>query len=243
MNYLILFLGVYASMMWKLYSTAEGSDRWPFWSLLMIGYTASMMRLCFVIPCFNLNRSISRKTWNDKTLMVFLGSGGHTGEMLRMLSTVKSLDSLKHITFVTSTGDEGSQKMLTKFIEERSLRASYSFVDLPRARRVGEPLVSSFLSTVKSIMFVFNVFPNIEYPPDILMLNGPGTTVPLAIFYTFLNVVQFSHTTKIFYIESLARVNSLSTSGMICRPLAHRFLVQWPKLAVKTSTEYKGILV
>lgn len=172
--------------------------------------------------------------------MVFLGSGGHTGEMLRMLASVPSLPQLRHITFVFSIGDVSSSQALRKFADKHNID-NYSLVELPRARRVGEGALSSVFSTIKSMLFMFSVLPRIEHPPDVLMLNGPGTTVPLALFYTVSNLLGSS--TSIFYVESLARVRRLSASGKLCRPLAHRFLVQWPQLATSTGAEYKGILV
>jgi beta-1,4-N-acetylglucosaminyltransferase len=172
--------------------------------------------------------------------MVLLGSGGHTGEMIRILSTIHSLKDFKHITFVWSIGDISSYELLKKLIESSEL-ANYSFLELPRARTVGEAFTSSVVSTLKSIIHSFTLLPLIEYPPDILMLNGPGTSVPLVLFYTLSNL-RGTHT-KMVYIESLARVNKLSMSGLLCRPLVHRFVVQWKGLAKKTNGEYYGILV
>jgi beta-1,4-N-acetylglucosaminyltransferase len=49
---------------------------------------------------------------------------------------------------------------------------------------------------------------------------------------------------EIIYIESFARVETLSLTGKLLYPFVDRFLVQWPELSKKLGqAEYKGILV
>lgn len=49
---------------------------------------------------------------------------------------------------------------------------------------------------------------------------------------------------EIIYIESFARVESLSVTGKLLYPFVDRFLVQWPQLSnIFDKAEYKGILV
>lgn len=49
---------------------------------------------------------------------------------------------------------------------------------------------------------------------------------------------------KFIYVESLARVNQLSLSGRLLRPISDRFIVQWKQLADRyPGVEYYGILV
>lgn len=50
--------------------------------------------------------------------------------------------------------------------------------------------------------------------------------------------------TRTIYVESFARVKSLSLSGRILYLVVDRFLVQWPLLKEKYSrAEFKGVLV
>lgn len=54
--------------------------------------------------------------------------------------------------------------------------------------------------------------------------------------------------TKIVYVESFARVKSLSLTGKLLRPLVDTFVVQWPDAAGDgagpgSGTTYKGWLV
>jgi beta-1,4-N-acetylglucosaminyltransferase len=46
------------------------------------------------------------------------------------------------------------------------------------------------------------------------------------------------------YVESFARVKTLSLSGKLLYPFVDRFIVQWPGLKEKwTRAEYLGVLV
>jgi len=50
--------------------------------------------------------------------------------------------------------------------------------------------------------------------------------------------------TRIIYVESFARVRSLSLSGKLLYAFTDRFVVQWPRLAEKyRRAEYHGILI
>jgi beta-1,4-N-acetylglucosaminyltransferase len=49
---------------------------------------------------------------------------------------------------------------------------------------------------------------------------------------------------EIIYIESFARVDTLSLTGRLLYPFVDRFLVQWPELSnIFDKAEYKGLLV
>lgn len=88
---------------------------------------------------------------------------------------------------------------------------------------------------------------------DVLLVNGPGTCVLVVAVSWIRRVnhccchidedtypgVQSAHAhvyvqflglnyTRIIYVESFARVKSLSLSGKILRPFVDTFVVQWP---------------
>ncbi|ODQ78362.1 glycosyltransferase family 1 protein [Babjeviella inositovora NRRL Y-12698] len=176
--------------------------------------------------------------------MVLLGSGGHTGEMIRLLQKVE-LKKYKRV-WVTSSGD------LTSVTKAKDTEATIStgtaeFMELPRARKVGEPLASSFVSTIISfyktaVLMACRV--RAGQMPSLLVLNGPGTCVPLAYIIFGMHFLGMCRT-RIVYVESLARVKKLSVSGLLILPIADRFIVQWGELqkAYGGRLEYYGILV
>lgn len=64
--------------------------------------------------------------------------------------------------------------------------------------------------------------------PKIIVSTGADVTIPICYLGKFFNI-------KIFFIESLCRVNDLSPSGKIVYLIADLFLVQWEKLTKKYS--------
>lgn len=173
--------------------------------------------------------------------MILLGSGGHTGEMIRMLGDVDL--SKCYRTWLVSSGDTTSLLKAQKY-EERtlSLADKTQYLELARARRVGEPLVLSVISTAKSLLSVASQIRKVALP-DVLLVNGPGTCIPVAYLLFALKVLGLCNT-RIVYIESLARVKQLSLSGRLIQPISDRFLVQWRPLAdMYDRAEYYGILI
>jgi len=84
--------------------------------------------------------------------------------------------------------------------------------------------------------------------PEVIVTNGPGTAVivVLALYiYKFFGMYGTSRT-RMIYVESFARVRTLSLSGKLLLPLVHRFLVQWEGLWEdwkEWGVEYVGFLV
>ncbi|GMM33541.1 N-acetylglucosaminyldiphosphodolichol N-acetylglucosaminyltransferase anchoring subunit [Saccharomycopsis crataegensis] len=192
--------------------------------------------------------------------MVLLGSGGHTGEMIRLLDGL-DFTEYSRLTLVITEGDNGSIKKARDFENsnfssneeviisehEASMTSVGNFVVdyifLPRARNVGQPLISSAITTIGCIVQTFKIMWSRNTFPHAILCNGPGTSVPLCYVFYLLSLVKFQNAV-IIYVESLARVSRLSASGWLLYPIASRFIVQWEMLHEKFSrSEYYGILV
>ncbi len=146
----------------------------------------------------------------------------------------------------------------------------FEIVTVPRARKIHQPLWSTpqtsfycFLACIKALLPHTPSSPtaSIEAPrrsPDLIITNGPATGVivvlaSLVLRFLGSNVVSRSVGTeglagnegemRTIYIESWARVKTLSLSGKILQMgLVNRFLVQWEGLK-SGRAEYKGVLV
>ena len=178
------------------------------------------------------------------SLLVLLGSGGHTGEMLLMLSKVDLSQYAR--TWVASSGDETSLEKAKNFelglSKRKDALQGAQYMSLKRARRVGESLKLSVVSTLLSFVDTAKQLVVMK-KPDVLLLNGPGTCVPLAYILFALKLVGVCHT-RIIYVESLARVSLLSVLGRLVMPIADRFIVPWLQLLVRyRRAEFHGILV
>lgn len=104
--------------------------------------------------------------------------------------------------------------------------------------------------------------------PDLILTNGPATAVCIVLgakmlrFWAALRTVlrspkspsssdtiPSSFPLRTIFIESWARVTTLSLSGKILLPLVDRFLVQWPELEGKQAwngmrrAEYIGTII
>lgn len=221
-------------------------------AVLLLPFFIIGIRLLWVLPAVNSPATGSEKEkglgqipseLKGSNIMIFLGSGGHTGEMMRILANV-DLNNFNR-TWVTSSGDSTSILKCKKYEDERLTKSQnkLNYLVLHRARTVGESIILSVFSTIRSLISTIKSLYDLQQFPSILLLNGPGTSVPLAYIIFLLKFLGLCKT-KIIYIESLARVEQLSVSGLLILPIADRFIVQWKKLALKYKrAEYYGILI
>jgi beta-1,4-N-acetylglucosaminyltransferase len=157
-------------------------------------------------------------------VLAVLGSGGHTSELLSFLSggTRTPVEGY----FLVADTDAGSASKLEQSPKWRGSQ----LIRTPRARSVGEPLVSSFFSFVRAMAFTWRVVWRVR--PDTVVCAGPGTCVP-AVLCSFALRLLAIHDSRIVFVESYARVNSLSATGLLLYPIADLFAVQWPPVHKK----------
>jgi beta-1,4-N-acetylglucosaminyltransferase len=113
---------------------------------------------------------------------------------------------------------------------------------IPRSREVGQSWASTFFSTL--IATWFSVVVVWTERPRLLLLNGPGTCVPVALAVWVGRILGVLNT-RVVFIESVCRVESLSLTGrLMFWGLADRVLVQWEELTeLFPGTEYVGIVM
>ena len=164
-----------------------------------------------------------------KTLVV-LGSGGHTAEMLRLI-TAFDFDRYGPLTLVTAATDTTSRAKAERELPREAL-ATARWVQIPRAREVGQSFVSSVPSTLRALFACFHLIWTAS--PDLVLVNGPGTCVPVAVLGRLSG-------SRVIFAESWCRVSTLSLTGRIMYWVAHRFVVHWPELARRyPRAEYLG---
>mmetsp|Transcript_342 Transcript_342/g.484 ORF Transcript_342/g.484 Transcript_342/m.484 type:complete len:219 (-) Transcript_342:1335-1991(-) len=196
--------------------------------LLSILALSFMVRFSIVFDSIQKHRNSlersSRGHFPVKTLVV-LGSGGHTTEMLQM---IKNLDQEVYnpLVYVIAKTDETS---------EPRLRADGGLIPsmihyIPRSREVGQSYFSSLLSTIWAIFWALWLVGKIR--PNLLLCNGPGTCLPIALATLFFRVLGLCEG-NIVFIESFCRVESLSLTGKLLYPLADMFVIHWCELKKK----------
>ncbi|TQS38902.1 hypothetical protein Golomagni_00582 [Golovinomyces magnicellulatus] len=209
-------------------------------------------------------------------LIAILGSGGHSAEMKSLL---RDLDPTRytHRTYIISSGDNLAREkafQIESNIQARLRPCSptdagiwddvtgiWDVVLVSRARKIHQSLLTTLFSSlwcahdcIRALDLIkrsSKAAPN-EYP-DVIVANGPATSVIFvltAAFLRFLGVAPIWKM-KVIFVESWARVKSLSLSGRLLLRLGicDRFLVQWETLANSINkngtqkVEWSGFLV
>lgn len=191
-----------------------------------------------------------------------------------MLAILRTLDasSYTHRTYVVSEGDgfsagkardfEASLAMSRRANDQHSVEtplpqanSGYDIRVVPRARRIHQPLSTTPLSAIRCLAACFHILRSpthltktvTPWYPDLVLTNGPGTAVCVVLACMLLRYFDAPGTQgkmRTIYIESWARVKSLSLSGKILLRCVDRFLVQWESLSgVGGRGEFLGVLV
>ena len=143
-------------------------------------------------------------------LMIVLGSGGHTTQMVRL---TEMLHDSYDFEYVVNDDDDKSVRKI-KFAGDVHV--------ITRPRRIYDKSVSrSVFLTIHSILQSFSIIKNSRSVA--VVSAGPGLAVPLFIWASLFRK-------KRIFIESWARVVTKSTSGRLCYHLSNLFFVQWPEL-------------
>lgn len=142
----------------------------------------------------------------------------------------------------------------------------YNIAIVPRARKIHQPLLTTPLSCLWTLYSSFtpllcaplllpNQPPTTPYEsaaadlPDLIITNGPATAVIMILASLILRFVNWRGADsrgkcRTMYVESFARVKTLSLSGKILVRIVDRFLVQWEELeGVGGRAEFWGMLV
>uniref|UniRef100_A0A8D0GM45 UDP-N-acetylglucosamine transferase subunit ALG14 n=1 Tax=Sphenodon punctatus TaxID=8508 RepID=A0A8D0GM45_SPHPU len=176
------------------------------------------------------------------TVFHFSFSGGHTTEILRLLSSLSQSYSPRHYIFADS--DKMSEDKIRSFEQKRAKifsSSQFTLHHIPRSREVQQSWSSSVLTTLYA--FLYSLPLTFRLKPDLILCNGPGTCVPICISAILLGILGLKKVT-IVYVESICRVETLSLSGKILYYFADYFIVQWPALKGKyPKSLYLGRIV
>lgn len=188
-----------------------------------------LARVLAILP--KVNPPVHTKISSKTSIMVVLGSGGHTMEMMRLLSGL----SAKHYTprmYVISDTDKMSENKARQF--ERTMDTvegqDWTVARIPRSREVRQSWLTTIFYTIKSLLFCVPLV--LRNLPDVILCNGPGTCVPVCLI-SYIPRFLGIKTIRVVYAESICRVHSLSLAGRLLYRLCDLFVVQWPTLQEK----------
>lgn len=169
---------------------------WPVIKVLAVITVVAAIRFVSILPGRQGRPSKKRSPSETCPTALFLGSGGHTTELLLLL---RSLDPQRYTprSYFVSSGDDFSRTKAVAFEQEWTASegstgatapaSSYTIVTLPRARAVHQSWLSTPISTALCFVACTRhfVLPQISRtaassrPPELVIMNGPGTCVPL----------------------------------------------------------------
>jgi len=156
-------------------------------------------------------------------LLVVLGDGGHTVEILRLLEL---LGSDYAYCYVAAEDDR---------ISGQRIAVPGPLFRIRRPRSKGEPWWSATWHLLVSLAQAFRVWRRVR--PQALLGSGPSIMVPVALAARL-------HGSKVIFVETGSRVTSLSLTGRIMLRLAHLFFVQWQQLQQRyPGTVFAGRLL
>mmetsp|Transcript_2304 Transcript_2304/g.2762 ORF Transcript_2304/g.2762 Transcript_2304/m.2762 type:complete len:245 (+) Transcript_2304:72-806(+) len=196
----------------------------------------------FVIKRGEKNKKIISKSKPSRTLAV-LGSGGHTTEMLRLLTSMNETHYSPLYYIVASSDTTSINRLENRYHsgndKELHLPHYEHIYRIPRSREVGQSYVTSIFTTLFSILSSANIV-LFKSKPDLLIINGPGTCLPI-VFWTYVGRNLGLFQGKIIFCESFCRVNTFSLTGkiLIKFDLVDLFLVHWQELVDRYSDDYE----
>lgn len=124
-------------------------------------------------------------------ILTVLGSGGHTAEMLMLLRDMDLKDKVS-LTCVTAISDKFSfEKAQQTFSESLQVEVNrvndyVGFYSIKRSREVGQSYLTSLLTTLMSLVDSVGLLFRESY--DLIIVNGPGTCIPICFGSLLLEV-------------------------------------------------------
>lgn len=160
---------------------------------------------------------------NEMRLLVVLGEGGHTTELL---SLVDLLGDAYDYHYIISKEDNLSAS--------RTKHPGPTYIlTRPRGKHTGtlDSISRTLLTGIESLGVLLRV------RPAAILSTGPAIAVPVSIMGKLLGA-------RIIFVETGSRIKALSLTGRIMYRWADLFFVQWPQLAEELPRAiYAGRLV
>jgi beta-1,4-N-acetylglucosaminyltransferase len=173
--------------------------------LVVLAVLLLVLRTMFVLLSIHQSSSSTTTTTRRRLdaiqTVVVLGSGGHTTEMLHL---IKHLDPTRYtpLIYIVATTDTTSLQRIDAF-QEGGRTTPHQILTIPRSREVGQSYLSSIATTLWSFVVALHVV--FQLRPGLVLCNGPGTCLPIAIATLLFRILGLCEG-KIIFVESFCRV-------------------------------------
>ena len=153
-----------------------------------------------------------------KRVIFVASSGGHLSEILKLKKLFNEYEYLL-VTEETDVTKRLKDKYNTEYLKYGPNRNKLKYLGA---------VVYNIFKSIKVL---------IKFKPKTVISTGAQVGGIMCFFAKIIGK-------KVIYIESLAKVNTLSTTGKLIYPLANKFYVQWETLSKKyKKAEYLGRLM
>lgn len=213
------------------------------------------------LPTISSSESAGLDVLSGSYVLVVLGSGGHTKEMLAMMSVNFPSMAYCHRRYLVSRGDVMSLKHLHAFEADVQAKdgeptnGTFDVRIITRSRNIHQPLWTTPITALQSMMDTLPAL--LESPftghrkrqrfPDAVLTNGPANGFFVALTSYFLKVVHIvpEDAMRILFIESWARIKTLSLTGKLFyySGISDLFLVQHGNVAKQYGLQDAGFMV
>lgn len=208
----------------------QGSETLVLLSFLVLWCVLALAtRIFFLLVLKNETHPRAKSRNHQTKTMIVLGSGGHTTEMMNLLSAIdKQRYCPRH--YVIADSDALSVEKVKHFEEPTTSRNNnYVWTQIFRSRNVHQSYISAVFTTALAFLRCIPLV--YKSRPDVILCNGPGTCVPVVLSAFLLRVFFINTDCKIVFVESFCRTETLSLSGKILKYFTNLFIIQWPALA------------
>jgi len=146
-------------------------------------------------------------------LLIVLGEGGHTKQMLNLVSLLKSTDQGAYdLNYVVAREDELSAGHI------KHAGPVYRLMR-PRGKSTGK--LGAALRTIVAGVQAIGILLRVR--PDAVISAGPAIAVPVSLVGKAMGA-------RVIYIESSSRISRPSLTGRILYRWADLFFVQWQQM-------------
>ncbi|KAF9131611.1 UDP-N-acetylglucosamine transferase subunit [Mortierella sp. GBA39] len=235
------------------------------------GHTAEMLQLVSGLDCAHYTPRHYVVGWDDSSSVEKVH---RLETLLAAKSVTSTKEKGTRSRSGTGTGTEAGAGTTTNHlisdIKSSCSELAYTVHRIPRSRHVHQSMLTTPFTLVKSLFVAMPLIKRLtcltksEAHPNtgagkaqstdaagrprrsVLLMNGPGTclALALAVIGTRMAGVPDDQTPDLVFVESFARVKTLSLAGRLLYPLCDAFLVQWPGLVRQyPRSKYIGTLV
>lgn len=145
-------------------------------------------------------------------LLVVLGEGGHTTELLRL---VDLLGDGYDYHYIVAAEDP---------LSVSRIRRPGPVYRLPRPRHKAMSIAQGAWRALGVSWQTFRLLRQLR--PTAILSTGPALAVPVALLGKTVGA-------RLIFVETGSRVNQLSLTGRLLYPIADLFFVQWPQLQAR----------